>query len=102
MDIIDVIILLIVVLLIAFIFKKPSNAIIFLGLIDIFLRIINFIGNNTSKDINAIINKYFPSSIEGLVMKYSSGTLETILVWGYVILMSMFLYYVFRMLLRRI
>lgn len=102
MDIIDVIILLIVVLLIAFIFKKPSNAIIFLGLIDIFLRIINFIGNNTSKDINAIINKYFPSSIEGLVMKYSNGTLETILVWGYVILMSMFLYYVFRMLLRRI
>lgn len=98
----DIVILLIIVLLIAIIFKKVSNTIIFLGLIDIFLRIINFIGNNTTKEINAIINKYFPSSIEGIICKYSSGIIETILVWGYVILMCMFVYYVFRMLLRRI
>ena len=98
----DIVILLIIVLLIAIIFKKVSNTIIFLGLIDIFLRILNFIGNNTTREINAIINKYFPASIPGIITKYSSGIIETILVWGYVILMCMFLYYVFRMLLRRI
>ena len=98
----DIVILLIIVILIAVIFKKASNTIIFLGLIDIFLRILNFIGNNTTKEINAIINKYFPSSIPGIIEKYSSGVIETILVWGYVFLMCMFLYYVFRMLLRRI
>lgn len=98
----DIIILLIIVILMAIIFKNGSNTIIFLGLIDIFLRILNFIGNNTTREINAIINKYFPSSIPGIISKYSSGTIETILIWGYVILMCMFLYYVFRMLLRRI
>lgn len=98
----DIVILLIIVILIAIIFKNASNTIIFLGLIDIFLRILNYIGNNTTREINAIINKYFPSSIPGIISKYCSGTIETILIWGYVILMCMFLYYVFRMLLRRI
>lgn len=98
----DIVILLIIVLLIAIIFKRISNTIIFLGLIDIFLRIINFIGNNTVRELNNFINKYFPSSIPGIISKYSSGVIETVLIWGYVILMCMFLYYVFRMLLRRI
>lgn len=98
----DIVILLIIVLLIAVIFKRVSNTIIFLGLIDIFLRIINFIGNNTTKEINSIINRYFPASIQAIIEKYSSGIVETILVWGYVALMGMFLYYVFKMLLRRI
>jgi len=98
----DIIILVLIIVLIAVIFKKPSNTIIFIGLVDIFLRIVNFIGNNTTKEINALINKYLPSSIPGILAKYSSGTIETILIWGYVVLMSMFLYYVFRMLLRRI
>ena len=98
----DIVILLIIVLLVAVIFKRISNTIIFLGLIDIFLRIVNFIGNNTVKELNNFINKYFPSSIPGIIEKYSSGIIETILIWGYVVLMTMFLYYVFRMLLRRI
>lgn len=98
----DIIILVLIVVLIAVIFKKPDNTIIFIGLIDIFLRIVDFIGNNTTKEINNIINKYLPSSIPGIISKYSSGTIETVLIWGFVILMSIFLYYVFRMLLRRI
>ena len=98
----DIVILLIIVLLIAVIFKKISNTIIFIGLIDIFLRILNFIGNNTTKEIGSFINKYFPSSILGIIEKYSSDLIETILTWGYIALMCMFLYYVFRMLLRRI
>lgn len=98
----DIVILLIIVVLIAIIFKNASNTIIFLGLIDIFLRILNFIGNNTTREINAIINKYFPASIPGIISKYCSGTIETLIIWGYVIIMCMFLYYVFRMLLRRI
>ena len=98
----DIVILLIIVLLVAVIFNRISNTIIFLGLIDIFLRIVNFIGNNTVKELNNFINKYFPSSIPGIIEKYSSGIIETILIWGYVVLMTMFLYYVFRMLLRRI
>lgn len=99
---IDVIIILVIILLIAIIFKRVSNTIIFTGLIDIVLRILNFIGNNTTKSINNFIDRYFPASLESIIIKYSSGIIETILLWGYVILMIMFVYYVFKILLRRI
>jgi hypothetical protein len=48
------------------------------------------------------LNKYFPASIEAILRSHSTGTLETILVWLYVILMAMFWYFVLRMLIRRI
>lgn len=98
----EIVILIIIVLLVAIIFKRLSNTIIFLGLIDIFLRIVDFIGRNTTKQINTFINKYFPSSIIGIIEKYSSGIVETVLIWLFVVLMIMFLYYVFKMLIRRI
>ena len=66
------------------------------------LRIINFIGNHTTSGIRDFTNKYFPNSIEAIIRNNSSGTLETILVWLYVILMAMFWYFVLRMLIRRI
>jgi len=66
----DIIILLIIILLIAVIFKRVSNTISFIGLIDIFLRIVNFIGNNTTKDINAFINRYFPASIQSIIENF--------------------------------
>ena len=97
----DVVIIVVLVLLAAVYFREVSNTIICFGLIDIFLRILNFIGNNTTREINNIINKYFPASIESLIINNSSGVLEKILLWVYVILMAMFFYYVFRILLRR-
>ena len=98
----DIIIILVALIIIALVFKRADNTIIAFGLIDVFLRIINFIGNNTTKGINNFINKYFPSSIEAVIRAHSSGVLETILVWVYVILMMMFWYFVLRMLIRRI
>ncbi len=98
----DVIIIFIILLIAALIFKRFSNVIISFGLIDIFLRILNYIGNNTIKEVNEFINKIFPSSIASIISKHCDGTLESILMWGYVLLMSMFLYYVFRMLLKRL
>ena len=98
----DIVILFIILLIAALVFKKLSNVIISLGLIDIFLRILNYIGNNTIKEINEFINKVFPSSIPSIISKYSEGLLESILMWGYILLMILFIYYVFRMLLKRL
>lgn len=98
----DIVILFIILLIVALVFKRLDNVIIFFGLIDIFLRIVDFIGNNTIRELNNFINKYLPSSIEAIIRGYSSGTLELVLIWGYVILMTLFLYYVFRMLLHRL
>ena len=98
----DIVIIFIVLLIVALVFKRVSNVIIFFGLIDIFLRIIDYIGKHTSSDINNFINKIFPDSIPAIINKYSTGVLEDILMWVYVGLMILFLYYVFRMLLHRL
>ena len=98
----DIVVIFVILLIVALVFKRVSNVIIFFGLIDIFLRILDFIGKNTTKEINEFINKIFPDSIPAVIRGYSQGTLETVLIWIYVFLMILFLYYVFRMLLHRL
>ena len=98
----DIVVIFDILLIVALVFKRVSNVIIFFGLIDIFLRILDFIGKNTTKEINEFINKIFPDSIPAVIRGYSQGTLETVLIWIYVFLMILFLYYVFRMLLHRL
>ena len=41
----DIVIIFIILLIVALVFKKLSNVIIFFGLIDILLRILDYIGN---------------------------------------------------------
>ncbi len=98
----DILVIFIILLIVALVFKKVSNVIIFFGLIDVFLRILDYIGKNTIADVNNIINKIFPDSIPAIISTYSTGTLESILMWAYVLLMILFVYYVFRMLLHRL
>lgn len=98
----DIVIIFIILLIVALVFKKASNVFIFFGLIDIFLRILDYIGKNTVSEVNNFINKIFPDSIPAVIRNYSSGTLESILMWGYILLMILFVYYVFRMLLHRL
>ena len=98
----DIIIVLVLLIIIALVFKIIYNTIIAFGLIDVFLRIVYFIGNNTTQGIREFTRKYFPASIEAILRGHSTGALETILVWIYVILMAMFWYFVLRMLIRRI
>lgn len=98
----DIVVIFVILLVVALVFKRLDNTIIFFGIIDVFLRIVDFIGNNTVKELNNFINRYLPASIEAIIRGYSSGTLEIVLVWVYVFLMALFLYYVFRMLLHRL
>ena len=98
----DIVIIFIILLIVALVFKKASNVFIFFGLIDVFLRILDYIGNNTISEINNFINKIFPASIPSIISHYSEGILESILMWGYILLMILFVYYVFRMLLHRL
>lgn len=98
----DVFVLFIILLVVALIFKKVSNVVIFFGLIDTFLRIIDYIGKNTIEKVNAVINKIFPDSIPAIISLHSDGVLESILMWIYVFLMILFVYYVAKMLIHRI
>ena len=93
---IDLIICILLLVIMLVWFKKFDSYIYAFGILDILLRILYFI--KTHIDL-AVLNKilgYLPSSISGLVMKYTSGTVETILLWVVVVLYILFVYHIIK------
>ena len=77
-----VIIILVVGALAVLIFKRFSNIVYYIGIVDIFLRILSFIAINIPvKEISNFIFTYFPSSVSSIIDMYSSGIFNTILMW---------------------
>lgn len=101
MNIVSVIVIFIILLVVAFTSRKRSNVFLAFGLIDIFLRIIDYIGAHTLKEINDFVNSIFPNSIPSIVTHYTSGTLTDVLMWGYVLLMTIFFFHVFKLFTKR-
>lgn len=101
MNIVSVIIIFILLFVVALTTKKKSNVFLAFGLIDIFLRIMDYIGEHTIKEVNNIINKIFPDSFAAIINHYTSGTLSDILMWGYILLMIIFFYHVFKLFMKR-
>lgn len=98
----DLIILLFLIFVVLFFFRRFSSFIYFIGIVDIFLRIVTFIKIQlTSGEIFNFINKYIPESIPNILANYSSGLLYTILLWFYVGFMIIFEFYVIRTFIRR-
>ncbi len=91
---IDVIVLLILLGIVIFLFRKFSSFVYAFAIIDIFLRILTFIRDNSVPELKSLIGKYFPESIASIIGHYSSGVFYTILMWIYVIIFAIFLGYV--------
>ena len=78
----DLIILLVLIVVVAFFFKDYRNVVYFLWIVEIFFRILHFIGDHLKiVELNQFINKYIPSSLFSMLGKYSSGLLYEILMW---------------------
>ncbi len=98
----DLIIIVVLLLLVTVYFRRFSNFVYAFAIVDIFLRILDFIRREVKvPELQSFIAKYFPSSIESLIYKYTNGILSTILVWVYVILFAIFLGYTFKVFLKR-
>lgn len=99
----DVIIILLVIALAVFFFKKSFSGIIYMiVIVDIFLRIVNFIKLNlVNGEIASVLSRYFPSSIPAIINHYSSGILNTILMWLLVIIYMIFEYYIIGTFIRK-
>lgn len=85
------IILVVVLILIVAIFKDFRSFLYAFAIGDIILRIISFVCSQI-KEVNDILGK-LPSSIAEMIKAESSGTLEIVLLWVYVILYILFLSY---------
>ena len=84
----DIIVIILVILaVIVMIFKKFNSFVYYICLVDIFLRILDFLANNIPLDfISNFLNTYFPNSITHIIEMYSSGIFTTVLIWLLVII----------------
>lgn len=78
-------------------YRRLSNAIYVVAIIDILLRILTFIKQNLGiKEITKYIDQYVPESIPHIIKIYTDGVLTDILMWVFVSVMGIFLYYTIR------
>lgn len=99
---IDLIVLIILILVVVMFFKRFSSFVFFMAIVDIFLRILTFIKNNIGlRDVSALISKYVPDSVFGIIDKYVDGTINIILKWGFVIIMIIFLSYIIKIFIKK-
>ncbi|MCI8347721.1 MAG: hypothetical protein HFJ12_07255 [Bacilli bacterium] len=92
---IDLVVFIILLILVVMFFKRFSSFIFFIAIFDILLRILTFVKNNINlPDVSALIGKYIPSGVLGIIEKYSNGIITVILSWIYVIIMAIFLCYI--------
>ncbi len=83
-------------------FRRFSKMVYAVAIIDIFLRLINYISTNIGiPGFNTWVKSLFPESIPGLLDNYMNGILLTVFVWIYVFFMVVFLFYVTRTFIRK-
>ena len=83
-------------------FRKFSKMVYAIGIIDIFLRLINYISTNIGiKGFRKWVRAIFPASLPDLLDNYMNGVVLTVFEWIYVGLMVIFLFYIIRAFLRK-
>lgn len=94
----DILVIILVILaVIVMIFKKFSSFVYYVCLVDIFLRILDFLANNIPINfIGKFINAYFPNSVFHIVDMYTSGIFTTVLIWILVLLYGILDFYLIR------
>ena len=91
----DLIIILVLIILTIIFFRRFSNVVYIICIIDMFLRIMSKIEVLLGiKEFSNLVNRYLPDSLLAVINSHSSGIINTILVWLYVGIYVIFLYYV--------
>ena len=97
-----VVIVLVIGALLVLILKKFSSFIYYVSIVDIFLRLLHFFGNNIYiSELANLVNKYFPNGVLGIINNYSSGIFAIVLTWLLFANYVMFEYYVIRTFLKK-
>jgi len=91
---VDLGVILVLLIVVVVFFRRFSSFVYAFAIIDIFLRIMTFIKNNTVPELRSLIGRYLPESIASVIGRYSSGLLYNLLMWVYVIIFIVFLFYI--------
>ena len=88
---IDLVVVVLILFLVIFLFRRFSSFVYAMAIIDIFLRIMNFLKIKVPlKELGNI----FPSDIPAIFAKYTKGIVLDILLWAYVFIYTCFLVYI--------
>ena len=99
---IDLVVFIVLILVVVMFFKRFDSFVYFMAIIDIFLRILAFIKNNIGlPDVRALIDKYLPESVIAIINKYTTGLVNTLLQWAFVVIMAIFLSYVIKIFVKK-
>ena len=101
---IDLLVIIIGLIIVLLFFKNFSSFVFFMAIVEIFLRIVTFIKINIGlKDVFFILGKYFPESIFDIIDKYTykMDTVNIILKWCFVGIMTIFLSYIIKIFLKK-
>ena len=79
-----------------------DNIVYVICIIDIFLRILDRLDHLLGvPEFSNLVNKYFHNSILDIINSYTTGIINTILVWLLLVIYIVFLYYVIRTFFRK-
>ena len=95
----DVVLILLVVaiIIVGLFFKDFKSVVYFLGIIDITFRLFHkLIELIKISALTEFVTKYIPSSLEAIINHYSTGILNTVLIWVLFLLYIYFLVYLIK------
>lgn len=93
----DGIVIIIILIVVGVYFRRVDKVVTGVAIIDIFLRLFNYIISNIQiNGISEYIEKYLPSSIPSVISFYTTDIIYNILIWVYVICIAIFLGYTIR------
>ena len=98
----DIVVLLILIIIVLVVFKDTISIIYFLGIADVFMRLMHFIKSLVNvPEFSDLINTYIPTSVVGVIENNTEGIVTTIMEWVYVVVIVLFLFYLLKYLFKR-
>ncbi|MBQ1813214.1 MAG: hypothetical protein II119_04645 [Bacilli bacterium] len=98
----DLIILLVLLVLTIIFFRRFSNIVYVICIIDMFLRILDRLDHLLGvREFSNLVNKYFHNSLLDVINSYTTGPVNLILVWLLLIIYIIFLIYVIKAFFRK-
>lgn len=97
----DLIVFLVLVALVIFLLRDIKWVTYLIGIVEIFLRLVDYIANHLGIDeVADFVNKNIPGSIFEILAKYSSGLFYDVLSWILIVFFVWFLIYLINYLFR--
>ncbi len=98
----DLAIVILLIAIVIFFMRDVKWVVYLIGILELFLRLMNFFANNIGlRDVANLIHKYIPSSLFNVLDKYTNGIIYTILAWCLFVILFIWFIYLVRYLIRR-